>query len=547
MLSSTRRQGSRWLIALPCYNNAAMLGDVLADVRALAQTAAETGRDTDILVIDDGSTDGIDEVLAGAKIESLAVIRHDRNRGKGAAIASAVGYARESGEDYIALVTVDADGQHTREAIAQLLIAAAAEPSSLWLGARRMDRRENPAIPRSSVFGRRFSNGWVAIETGRWLSDTQTGLRSYPLSADFYDRVAGISCRHYDFEIAVLVKSLWAGVTVRETLVPVRYTDDRVSHFHGLRDNARLSLLHSRLVAERILVRLPAQLLRPLGRAVGIAPGAERKGSRLTGWVMARGGKAVCVVLAIFPVSFYFLADRRAREGIATLYRRLGLSNRAFKNFWWFALSIIDRLDFAKGERRLPELAKSCGTTTIEPGSVVLASHIGDWLFGGLSLSAKASKLAILVDEGRTPEFLKQLKNAAALPVALVDSRQEPIQLILGLRDILAAGGVVCVMADRLAPGNTPVHQEFLGERAAFPGEPFRLAHMLAAPVYAFCATRSRGGIRAAYTLRLRQLAASAEAPSPEALLTRYISFLEEQLATGPQHWFNFFNFWKTA
>lgn len=552
----------RLVIAVPCYNNGSLVGAVLSDLAAIAAARREHQQAPfELIVIDDGSTDDSHEVCAQHPAQPT-ILRHRENRGKGAAIATAIahcqqdqpnGQKRAGGQG--ALITVDGDGQHTRPAIEALLAAAEREPQRLWLGARQM--AGDPNIPGSSRFGRQFSNGWVWIETGRWLEDTQTGLRSYPLTDRFYDVATKIRCRHYDFEIAILVQSLWAGITVTETSVPVYYPPprERVSHFDAFWDNARLSRTHSRLVAQRLWQLSGGWLWTKIKALTGIAGDEERKGSRVTGWLMAKGGKWLCLLLAVFPVGFYFLADSKARRGIASLYRRLSLGQpswqalpRSFKNFWWFALSIIDRIDFAQGTKRLPQMSKVPGTVqSIRPGSIVLASHIGDWLFGGLRLTGKASQLAILADPGRTPEFLRQIKGPNGLPVTLVDSRQDPIPLILSLRETLAAGGVVCVMADRLMAGNTPLPARFLGAEADFPEQPFRLAQLLAAPVYAFCATRSRGGLRASYALHIEELSPCAKGEDTAALLSRYVQFLEERLKEGPHHWFNFFPFWKSA
>jgi glycosyltransferase involved in cell wall biosynthesis len=89
---------ARLLVAIPVYNHGRTLRDVVQ--RALAVHP-------DVLVVDDGSTDG-----GAASLEGLAVrvLRHERNRGKGAAILTAAAEARRLGKTHI--VTIDADGQH---------------------------------------------------------------------------------------------------------------------------------------------------------------------------------------------------------------------------------------------------------------------------------------------------------------------------------------------------------------------------------------------------------------------------------------------------
>ena len=106
-------------------------------------------------------------------------------------------------------------------------------------------------VPRSSLFGRDFSNFWVRLECGQTLPDTQSGYRLYPV--EFLENSQFIA-RRYTFEIEVLVRGSWAGLPIRSTPVSVYYppSDERVSHFHKFKDNLRLSCLHTFLVTRSL-------------------------------------------------------------------------------------------------------------------------------------------------------------------------------------------------------------------------------------------------------------------------------------------------------
>src|SRR5262249_27039737 len=98
-----------------------------------------------------------------------------------------------------------------------------------------------------SRFGRKFSNFWVRYETERSISDSQSGLRIYPL---FHLQNLRFRTRRYDFEIEVLIRLLWKGVKPREVEVEVHYPEssERVTHFRKGWDNLRISLLNTALV-----------------------------------------------------------------------------------------------------------------------------------------------------------------------------------------------------------------------------------------------------------------------------------------------------------
>ena len=238
--SATARPST--LVVIPVYNHAETVAEVAR--RALDQGFA-------VLVIDDGSSDGSFEAVA-----DLPVARHRLpvNLGKGGAILAAAQLARSSG--YQAILTIDADGQHD-PADARLLVEAA---SACWpaivIGARRM---ETLNVPRSSLFGRDFSNFWVRLECGQTLPDTQSGYRLYPV--EFLQRSRFLT-RRYTFEVEVLVRGRWAGLPVLSVPVSVYYPpgDQRISHFHKFKDNLRLSCLHTFLVT-RSLVPWPHRRL----------------------------------------------------------------------------------------------------------------------------------------------------------------------------------------------------------------------------------------------------------------------------------------------
>lgn len=195
----------------------------------------------DVAVFDDGSEISPEPLLKGLDV---SFVRFEKNRGKGAVILDAARWAENRGFTHI--VTVDADGQHNPEDIPVLLAAAKKYPRSLIIGRRRFDGR----VPFSSRFGRKFGGFWVHLQTGKAVSDVQSGLRCYPvdmlMSQSFW-------CKRYSFEVEAAVKAVWGGFGVEEADVSVSYPKDRVSHFGALKDNFRLSVLNTYLTIRAML------------------------------------------------------------------------------------------------------------------------------------------------------------------------------------------------------------------------------------------------------------------------------------------------------
>ncbi len=226
----------RACVLVPVYDNARTVGSVVAGARSLG---------LDVLVVDDGSNDGSGERAGEA---GGTVIRHETNRGKGAALKTGFREARARG--FTHAVSIDADGQHFPEDIPALVDAARASPDALIVGTRDFSTQEH--VQGKSSFGRAFSNFWVWFETGVRVHDSQCGLRVYPL-----EHVVRLDLRRdrFDLEVEVIVRAAWAGVPVLSMPVRVHYPppSERISHFKIFADNARISLLNTRLVARRLL------------------------------------------------------------------------------------------------------------------------------------------------------------------------------------------------------------------------------------------------------------------------------------------------------
>ncbi|HEY8750416.1 MAG TPA: glycosyltransferase family 2 protein, partial [Tepidisphaeraceae bacterium] len=220
--------------AIPVYNNAATITDIATRARQHLPN---------IIIIDDGSTDAnLPDLL---KPLDITVIRHPTNRGKGAALLTAMRHAHERGAQH--LITLDGDGQHFPEDIPRFFPHLA--PDCIAVGHRA---QITGTMPRSSQFGREFSDFWIHVETGQTVLDSQSGFRAYPLPASLDLKPQSI---RYGLEVEILTKAFWSGL--RSQSVPIRVfyppREERVSSFHPLRDNARLTLLHARLIARQVL------------------------------------------------------------------------------------------------------------------------------------------------------------------------------------------------------------------------------------------------------------------------------------------------------
>jgi glycosyltransferase involved in cell wall biosynthesis len=239
------------LVVIPSYNTGPRLADVVAEVLHNWQP---------VLVVVDGSTDGSERPLheLAGREPGLSLLVLARNSGKGAAVLAGLELARTRGFSH-ALV-MDADGQHPAAGISQFMECSRRHTAAMILGKPVF----GPDVPLARLYGRKLSIGAVRLETlGAAIADPLYGFRVYPVQALLDALGPRRGGRRYDFDTEAAVRLFWAGIEPINLPSPVRYftsAEGGVSHFHYLRDNLTLTLMHTRLILELVFLRWPAAL-----------------------------------------------------------------------------------------------------------------------------------------------------------------------------------------------------------------------------------------------------------------------------------------------
>lgn len=212
-------------------------------------------------VVDDGSTSAAHAVaqrLAEREPDTIRLLTHSENRGKGAAVLSGCRAAAAAGFTHV--LQIDADAQHDTDDIPVLLARAAQHPHALILGTPRFDA----SMPRSRRYGRHLTHLWVWINTLSFdVADSMCGFRVYPLTPLLELAEAEQLGQRMEFDTEVVVRLHWRGLQVIEVPTHVLYPHDGVSHFDLWRDNLLISAMHARLFL-CMLRRLPVLMSRRL-------------------------------------------------------------------------------------------------------------------------------------------------------------------------------------------------------------------------------------------------------------------------------------------
>lgn len=214
----------RVAVLIPALNEALAIRGVVESVLAICPH---------VILVDDGSTDGTVERIADLP---LTVIRHDAPQGKGEALRAGFRQALALGFD--AVVTMDGDGQHVAADIPRLLAAAREYPEHIVIGARMLNREQQPGYRRWANDFADWGIGWAC---GQRLIDSQSGQRYYPHAALAMAETIG---RHgFVFETEILIEANWrAGVRMVAVPIQARYHGHfRPSHFRNVPDFLRIT------------------------------------------------------------------------------------------------------------------------------------------------------------------------------------------------------------------------------------------------------------------------------------------------------------------
>ena len=195
-------------LIVPVFNEAEGIGRVLEQVEPVLR---QTGLATEIIVGDDGSHDGTD--VAAAQRPSVRLLRHNRNRGYGAALKTGIRHAR-----YDLICITDGDGTYPNERIAELVDRLQTGSVDMVIGARLGRKAAIPWLRRPAKW---FVNRFAAYVAGESIEDVNSGLRVFP-------RSVAIGLFHllpdgFSFTTTLTLAMLGSGYLV--DYVPIQYFD----------------------------------------------------------------------------------------------------------------------------------------------------------------------------------------------------------------------------------------------------------------------------------------------------------------------------------
>jgi len=205
-------------IIVPVYNEEKTIGKVLEILSNLRFSLHNLEKE--IVIVDDGSTDGTKEILSKLKVRSpgsevqgprCKVIFHERNQGKGMAIRT--GLKEASGE----VVTIqDADLEYNPQELEKLLLPIIKNNVGVVYGSRFL--QENPTLYRRYYWGNKFLSFLISVLYGVKVTDAYTGYKMFKKEALKNIR---LTSKRFEFEAEITCKLLKNGYKILE--IPISY------------------------------------------------------------------------------------------------------------------------------------------------------------------------------------------------------------------------------------------------------------------------------------------------------------------------------------
>lgn len=524
---------------IPTHNHFEALPKIIASLQAAG---------LDIFIVDDGSNEATREALQQLSKEySFQLLSLPANIGKGGAMQA--GFTKTAALGYTHALQIDADGQHSLATLADFIALSKKNPLALLSGQPIYDQ----SMPLARKIGRWFTHVWVWIETLSFqITDSMCGYRIYPLQPTMALINKAKIGQRMEFDTEIMVRLFWQGTPVLMHQVRVTYPEGNLSNFDVLRDNWRITKMHTKLFFTMLTN------CRPKSWAT-----MEERGTRLglltLAWCYRLLGRRACLIIGAPVVFYFYLTGRRQRQASHEFLKRVidkpgtwdGL--RHFMNFFQM---MLDKFAAWMGRLDINQI-DSTGVKTFQKimsqdkGGLILVSHLGNMeLCRAASSDDHKVRLHVLLHTKNSQFFswmLKVLNPQSAINI--IEVTEVGPDTIIYLQQLINQGEWVVIAADRVpvVNGSRTVRVPFLGADAAFSQGPYLLASLLECPVYTAIAVREGAKLKLFPELFSSKivLERGQREESIKRCAQQYAQYLEGYCRRYPYQWFNFFDFWR--
>jgi glycosyltransferase involved in cell wall biosynthesis len=215
-------------IIIPAFNEAKTIQGLLEQLKNYNKR--------DIVVVDDGSSDGTTDIVAGF---GATLLKHEKNKGKGMAHRTGFEYAITKG--YGGVITMDADGQHAPEELEHFLSNSG--EADILVGTRSMSLANMPML---RYLTNKVTSLVVSLIASQRIFDSQSGYRY--ISAEVLKRVP-LKTKRFQTESEILIKAGRMGFRIGAVRISTIYREEK-SYINPFIDTGRFIGLAARSLFE---------------------------------------------------------------------------------------------------------------------------------------------------------------------------------------------------------------------------------------------------------------------------------------------------------
>lgn len=548
---------------IPCYRHSKFLQHVIEQVIPFVK---------DCIVIDDGNPepDATEIEKTCRKFPGVVLIRLAENQGKGAAVMAGLMRANKLGFSHA--VQIDADGQHAIGHLPLFIEKSYQYPKNCICGYPLYDA----SVPKTRLFGRKITHFWVCLETLSFsIKDSMCGFRVYPVESTLKAINPKTISKRMDFDIDILVRLYWAQIDLKFLPIPVHYPANGVTNFQVLKDNYRITKLHTRLFFESLL-HIKSNLLRP-NRDSSKEHWSEIKerrgvmGVRFLLAIYKLGGRNAFRLFTTPVITLFWLTGTKQRKASRDFQKKVFLFSKTSErkrphssliHFLSFSDSLLDKIivwsDFSSLRPSICFADKETQTVFSGPdtkeGKLLIVSHLGSAeMMKSIGQHSFNAEIYILLFDKNANNFKKVMaKFAPDSQINLLEVDEINIGTAIFLKEKIQNGAWIAIAGDRIPLNVTSksdsrvVEESFLGKKALFPIGPYVLGAILECPVYSMFALRQHSEI----LVFCHKISDRIELPRGDRKETirkysgQFVKELEAMACAYPLQWFNFFNFW---
>lgn len=264
------------------------------------------------------------------------------------------------------------------------------------------------------------------------------------------------------------------------------------------------------------------------------------------------------IALLLYPiVAYFFVTAGDAKGSSRTFFLRAKGSftwRDHYKQLMCFSHALVDRVLILMGQAKHIEVHSHGLEQLIDiqkrgQGAILLGSHLGSFEAGEGFVKGRVNlDIHIVAYHGNSQKVRSVLDATNPEMLKRIIDPSQP-DAVFKMREVIEAGGMLAVLADRAGFGDKTAEVNFMGEVAEFPAGPYLIASILKCPVFCFFSLRAEHNLYESHIIKLTDKVDLPRKQRDERLVEyvqQYANILASFAKKHPYNWFNFFDFWSS-